>query len=191
MTEYKAVCSSYNRDTITARCDGDAVELSARFSDTYAGETFLAPNAARTFARGILALADEIDGGEAEAPTLRRIPQVGDRVRVVRAFAFEHYTGREGILTSTTATFRAHAGDLHPFVVQFPDGGDLYVAEVEYVEDESADTRPKVGDRLRVTEDATPSTFARYVDEAKRLLAGTTHTGADVIALAQGLADRS
>jgi hypothetical protein len=60
-------------DTINARRANRrvALEPSSRM------EVYLDPADARTFARGILALADEIDGGEA-----KKEPAVGARVRV-------------------------------------------------------------------------------------------------------------
>jgi hypothetical protein len=80
MTVYTAECAIDSADTITATRSSNRVELepSSRV------EVYLDPDDARTFARGILALADEIDGGEvAEAATPEtRTPQVGDRVRL-------------------------------------------------------------------------------------------------------------
>ncbi|MBT2412691.1 hypothetical protein J7I94_19350 [Streptomyces sp. ISL-12] len=261
MTQYTATYAIYEADTITAHRYADQVEL----KPSGGTEVYLDPAPARAFARGILALADEIDGGE--APALKRIPQVGDRVRVVRnAYSFEgaENVGRVGVLKEVTSE------DAQSHRVSFTDDSyGWWCAEVEYV---GADTRPKVGDRLRVTKSnansapvregqiitvhatdygepdradyirallgdaddyayyisldnvepvtdapaglldeveladweralvegaeaagsgATPSAFARYVNEAKTLLADTDHTGADVITLALELDRRS
>lgn len=260
MTEYEAQCRIGRDDRIVARRDNSSVELAGYFGD-YAGDAYLAPDAARTFARGILALADEIDGGGAEeAPALRRIPKVGDRVRVVRNGPSDgdDHIGQVGAI----AAIDTH-DNVYPYRVSFPDDSyGWWCTEVEYV-DEPTDTRPKVGDRLRVTQnnpwacpvevgdtitvtetrydrgadspdfvrfvdrigwpwgipltavepvtddletladwerdliegaeapaEPAPSPFARYVDEAKRLLTDTDHTGADVIALARELSGR-
>ncbi|MEU1254835.1 hypothetical protein ABZ445_16295 [Streptomyces chartreusis] len=43
----------------------------------------------------------------------------------------------------------------------------------------------------KVTPTTSDNPFAAHVDEAKRLLEGTVHTGADVVALARELAGRS
>ncbi|MGV9546803.1 hypothetical protein [Streptomyces ardesiacus] len=152
MTEYTATCNASSRDTITARvADGMSVELEARFSGEYKGEAYLTPTKARTFARGILALADEIDGGEAEeAPALRRIPKVGDRVRVVRSAPGDR--GRHEGDVGTLDIVDANDPEL-TYRVRLTDRTTWWCAEVEPVGDEPADTRPKVGDRFRVTRD--------------------------------------
>ncbi|MYR43117.1 hypothetical protein [Streptomyces sp. SID5910] len=81
MTEYTATCNSRPSDSVTARADGRSVELEMRVSGDYRGEAYLTPDKARTFARGILALADEIDGGETEVPILT-LPAIGTRFQV-------------------------------------------------------------------------------------------------------------
>lgn len=151
MTEYTATCRWAAADHLRAQVYGDAVHIEHRTNHNINGDVALTTDAARTFARGILALADEIDGGEVEAPALRRIPQVGDKVRIVRnAYDYEGTTnvGREGELREVTPE------DAQKYRVRLPDDSyGWWCAEVEYVEEEAADTRPKVGDRLRVTED--------------------------------------
>ncbi|MDH6625784.1 hypothetical protein M2271_003595 [Streptomyces sp. LBL] len=55
---------------------------------------------------------------------------------------------------------------------------DIWAAEVELVDEPAEASEP-----------APPtSAFARHVDEAKKLLDGTAHTGADVVNLARELA---
>lgn len=87
MTEYIAQCKAGRYDKITARTDGSSlVELVATSRGKHMMETYLNPADARTFARGILALADEVDGGEGKAEPADAVPpmpNVGDRVRVL------------------------------------------------------------------------------------------------------------
>jgi hypothetical protein len=86
VNEYVAKCNSGLRDTITARRDGESVELKARSGGQYKMEAFLTPLKTREFARGLLKLADEIDGGEvAESAdvTSDEPVKVGDRIRIL------------------------------------------------------------------------------------------------------------
>lgn len=256
MTQHTATCRISSADEMVARIDESDIEIAARQDDAYQMTVFLRPSVARTWARGILALADEIDGGEAtnEAPTLKRIPQIGDRVRVVRNSPEDGVTnvGREGTLADID-----DGDSVMPYRVRFvEDAYGWWCAEVEYVDVEPADepipNLPAIGSRYRVTKGGlafasvnvgdvvevtsrrdryfgadldgerwyfrpehignglepveepladwerdliesakAASPFTAHVDEAKRLLAGTDHTGADILALAVELADRS
>jgi hypothetical protein len=78
MTLYTATCAIDEDDTVTAMRSENRVELES----SSRASVFLDPGPARTFARGILALADEIDGGEAEASA--SLPKIGTRFRVTR-----------------------------------------------------------------------------------------------------------
>ncbi|MFG3014337.1 phiSA1p31-related protein [Streptomyces cinerochromogenes] len=84
--------------------------------------------------RHILAAPEALTAAEPEPI------KVGDRVRVVRAFAAEHRHGETGVVTSTTEEWRSWPGDVHQYSVTMDStGGELYVAELERV-DEPADT---------------------------------------------------
>ncbi|MFF6928310.1 hypothetical protein [Streptomyces californicus] len=85
MTEYIAQCRAGRYDKIVARVDGDSVELAATSHGAHKMETYLDTADARTFARGILALADEVDGGEVE-PAEDSRPKVGDLLRVTKDY---------------------------------------------------------------------------------------------------------
>ncbi|MFB8071077.1 hypothetical protein [Streptomyces californicus] len=118
MTEYIAQCRAGRYDKIVARVDGDSVELAATSHGEHKMETYLDTADARTFARGILALADEVDGGEGEAATDSR-PKVGDRVIVTEDDPDERtgeFVGLAGELASV------HGGYGTPFKVKFGDG---------------------------------------------------------------------
>jgi hypothetical protein len=66
--------------------------------------------------------------------------KVGDRVRVLRATFAESTVGRVGKVVSTTETWREADNDLHRYDVEFDDGGSVYAAEVELVDEPTADT---------------------------------------------------
>ncbi|WNI28608.1 hypothetical protein [Streptomyces sp. ITFR-6] len=104
MTEYKITCQDDPSDRIKAvGTVGEHVAFYPYGSDS----VYVSPADARTFARGILALADEVDGGEAPMPTepaVRDI-KVGDRVRILRPEGcLPEYAGRVGVLTRTDST---------------------------------------------------------------------------------------
>jgi hypothetical protein len=114
MTVYTAECAIDSDDTITATRSSNRVELepSGRV------EVYLDPADARTFARGIIALADEIDGGEvAEAATTEtRTPKVGDRVRIVEDDPYVKpgaFVGRTGVLLLAGVEHTSAADVIH------------------------------------------------------------------------------
>lgn len=79
MNEYKIACNSDNRDTMSAFKDGDEIAIHGFHCDKMWLSVYTSPADARAFARGILALADEVDGGEAEPEPAK----VGDQIRVL------------------------------------------------------------------------------------------------------------
>jgi hypothetical protein len=180
MTEYVATCNASHYDTITARLDGDAVELRADHNGEHMLETYLSASKARTFARGILALADEVDGEEVvEASTPEtRAPEVGDRVRIVRDDPYTKpgaFVGRTGVLREAKADGRGK-----PYRVRLDDPSGTWDEGSWWVE------------KVTLVDEPEPvlSRHAAHVRTAKALLAGVEHTSAaDVIALAQFLAD--
>ncbi|MEU3729950.1 hypothetical protein AB0E81_11155 [Streptomyces sp. NPDC033538] len=153
MTEYTAQCRISSYDRIRARRDEGSVELAGYFGD-YAGEAFILPDAARTFARGILALADEIDGGEAEPADTR--PKVGDRLRVTKVRA-DATLVRVGQIITVHATdydnedgadyIRAFLGDKDDYAYF------ISLDHVEPVTEEPVPSLPAIGARFRVTKD--------------------------------------
>ncbi|MFD5160995.1 hypothetical protein ACFWMJ_23450 [Streptomyces hawaiiensis] len=187
MTECSAH-SAHGSDSVSrAYRIGSWLHVSTFEGGKYAS-TALTTDAARTFARGILALCDEIDGGEVrKAPVVEPLAdwereliesapapiKVGDRVDIVRAEACSrHEEGRTGIVDEVDRD------DPHlPYRI-VDEAGDFiaWVKEVRKVDE---------------PEPAPAFTFATLVDEAKRLLAGTPHTAADIITLARDLADRA
>lgn len=258
MTGYTAHSAHGSGSTTRAHIIGSWVHVTSK-ERHWSASTAMAPDVARTFARGILALADEIDGGEAkEAPADTR-PKVGDRVMIVRngySAEGDENVGRVGVVAETD-----YADELGTYRVSLPnDDYGWWCAEVELVDEPAglidkeglADwerdllTKPStalaVGTRVRVLEASyipaatgmlgtvyaatdqrgrlrvqmdgevgtvdnklyadrwevvdepkpSPSSpFARYVEEAKRLLTGTDHRGADVIVLARELHEQS
>jgi hypothetical protein len=93
--------------------------------------------------------------------------KVGDRVRVVRKYQVgeSDYDGQHGTVT------RLDVGDHYPYYVQCDGQGfSVWMHEVQPL------TPATYGDRESL------------VTRAKTLLAGTEHTGADVVAMAAFLA---
>ncbi|WP_329168369.1 KOW motif-containing protein [Streptomyces sp. NBC_01267] len=118
MTKYTAPCDVTPDDTVTAFKDARHVIL----TPSTRVDVCLTPTAARTFARGILALADEIDGGETPEPA--RAPRVGDRVRVLEddpGNRAGEFVGKVGTLLSVDK-----ASEYTPYCVQFGDGTGYY-----------------------------------------------------------------
>jgi hypothetical protein len=176
MTEYVAKCSSGVRDTITARVDGSSIELKAAHEGGRKLEIYLYEDDARTFARGILALADELDGEEVAEAAPKRAVKVGDRVRITR----NHVMDGDENLGTVGQLSRIDAGDLvYPYLVELPDGIEWWCVKVELVD--APEPAPV---------DAPSSAFAGLVTQAKQLLEGTAHNGADIITLAREMADR-
>lgn len=184
MTEYTAQCRWAREDRMVARIVGDSVHIDGVSHDTIEANVSLQTAEARTFARGILALADEIDKGEAtaneEAPAPARVLQLGDRVRIVRnAFRIEgeKNVGRVGTLSELDPDDRQS----HRVSFSGSDDDAWWCAEVELVDE----PEPAPAD------EPTPSrsSRAKYVEEARELLRGTPHDASDLTRLAEFLAD--
>ncbi|PPS86467.1 hypothetical protein [Streptomyces sp. MH60] len=118
-------------------------------------------------------------------------PKVGDRLRVTEAGA-NCAPVREGQIITVHATdydndngvdyVRTRLGDVDEYAYF------ISLDNVEPVTDEPADLIESAAD---ASPEPTPSSsFAHHVTEAKRLLADTDHTGADVVALAVELDER-
>ncbi|WP_405620327.1 hypothetical protein [Streptomyces sp. NBC_00076] len=179
MTEYTLKCESATFDgvdDITASRDGSSVGFVARKRSEFAMDAYVSPNAARAFARGILALADEIDGGEVEAEeTTKSAPiKVGDKVQIVRAEACSsHMAGRTGTVGVVDSD------DPHlPYRV-VDERGD-YIAWAREVR--KVDEPATLPGRVPVV-----SMRGDIVTQAKALLEGMEHTAADIIRLAEFL----
>lgn len=111
MAEYTAQCRYDGSERIVARKTSASVAFDGYISGGLEMNPYLSAADARTFARGILALADELDGGEAGVKPDTRL-RIGDCVRVVRAEE-PSGAGRSSTVlescepsTSTTATCR-------------------------------------------------------------------------------------
>lgn len=154
---------------ITLHCKHDSDDVIRVFRDSdneiafrNPGSTvFTTDEGAREFANKILDFVGR-DASGADAPV-----KVGDYVEVTkdRDWTSED-VGRRGHVT------RLDEGTSLPYRVKLDDGDDVWFMEVRKVP-------------------ATASTFSAHVEEAKRLLTGTPHYGADVITLARELAERA
>lgn len=187
MTEYRVDCNATSHDDyMTAWRDGCDVYIRACKGGALASSVYADTEAARTFARGILALADEIDGGETEASLADREREllakpapvkVGTRVRVLEASWLPEATGELGtVCAPTDQPGRIRVRMDRPGVCAV--GDQLYADRWEILDapaDEPTDT-------------SAPTRGAQLVTQAKALLAGTDHTASDVVALARFLA---
>ncbi|WP_327712431.1 hypothetical protein OG912_32420 [Streptomyces sp. NBC_00464] len=183
MTEYTAQCRYDEGQRLVARGTGASIALDGYAAGNLVTEPYLSPDDARIFARGILALADEVDGGEAKGAAGTR-PQVGNRVRVILGdpnHSGDRFVGRVGTLIGDDGE-----GDNIPFLVRFGPGehgatdGQWYCAEVEPV-DEPAAAAPLV---------TTPGpSRATLLEQARQLLNDSaTFDADDLIKLADYLA---
>ncbi|MEU1200170.1 hypothetical protein ABZ446_28645 [Streptomyces sp. NPDC005813] len=195
MTEYTAECAIVSEDTITARQSGSRIELEP---STREG-VFLDPAEARTFARGIIALADEIDGGEATVkPAPARTPREDDKVRVVE----DDSTNRAGEFVGKVGTLKRIRNDYFRlrYLVEFGDGsgrhgdpvnGRWNVADVELVDEPEPALADWERELLEGSADVpTPvrSPRAKYIDEARALLGDTYFEADSLTRLAEFLA---
>lgn len=97
MTAHRIQCLHESDDIITVTTSEGS---NIAFYPATADSVYVSPADARTFARGIMALADEVDGGEAKAEdTTPQMPAVGDRVRVLKDDANGADVKRGDILT--------------------------------------------------------------------------------------------
>lgn len=190
MTEYTATCKTDEDDTITARVDGESVELRAKRYGRQMMEAFLLPANARTFARGILALADDIDGGEAD-PNTR--PKVGDRLRVTQDDPWWAPVKINDVITVAETAYDRADGSQDG--VRFQEHEDTYLWHVPLssVEGPLADWEVDLltasePESVPVPRDAVVSVRGDFVTQARELLAGTDPDAADVIRLAEFLA---
>ncbi|MEV7250268.1 hypothetical protein [Streptomyces cyaneofuscatus] len=182
MTEYIAQCLHANDDEIRAYRVGDHAFLS-----TYVGgrsaSVALEADDARTFARGILALADEVDGGEAKPePEEDTRPKVGDRVIVVE----DDPNGLTGKFVGLVGTLtKDDGGPYVPYLVKFGDGshgdvdGQWYCRRVEKVADETASPSAAA---------ITFPTREEHLHHARELLGANPYSAHDLMRLADYLA---
>ncbi|GGX26633.1 hypothetical protein [Streptomyces chryseus] len=85
MTEHKLQCAVDPGDYLTAYADSGELGVGAYSKQRFAVTIYPAAEDARTFARALLTLADEIDGSE-PTPAAATFPvKVGDKLRVTKA----------------------------------------------------------------------------------------------------------
>ncbi|MFJ9213050.1 hypothetical protein [Streptomyces sp. NPDC102264] len=168
MTTYTATCDRVPYDTIAASRDriSDNVRLVARQSGEFKLDVYLAPEKAVELARGILHLAGD------PVATDGRPLRVGDRVEITK---YREWTSE---LEGKTGTLLEIDTDCIPYRVQFDNSDDWeWAAEVRRIPDANT-TSPDPAETQRES----------FVMDAKRLLDGTTHDGADIVRVAAFLA---
>ncbi|WP_211833242.1 hypothetical protein [Streptomyces asiaticus] len=153
MTEYQ--CRWVSTDCVKARGVGDSVHIYGYENNDVVSNVALLVDDARAFARGILALADEIDGGEDRAA---QDVAVGDRVAIVREWSTG--TGRDDGKMGTLVQFDPD-DDNFPWLVELDsaDRRTVWVHEVqrkrERAEDPNEAPAPSVApDRVALLEEA-------------------------------------
>ncbi|MFJ3588631.1 hypothetical protein ACIQUY_04985 [Streptomyces sp. NPDC090231] len=180
MTEYKITCQDDPNDRIQVSAyEGDS-RVSFYSHDI---SVYVSSADARTFARGILALADEVDGGEAKEPEADSPVKVGDKVRVLvddPDAQAGRFVGLAGTLAEMDLTDSST-----PFMVRFGEGdhgdidGSWWCRRVELVTNEPIATTPA------------PSRAELLTQARMHMSDVTTYTAADLIELADYLAGGS
>jgi hypothetical protein len=179
MTTYTAQCRHTADERIQAYTNGTSVILDGYNDGECVTAPYLPVEEARTFARGILALCDEVDGGEKPAEEVVESVsaiKVGDRVRIVHALYREEHHGKIGVITSTTDTWEPRHDVVHPFRVKVDsDPYDFWAANVELVNEPT---------------DTPSDPRAELITRADKVMesTGLDYTAADIIALARFLA---
>ncbi|MGW6855850.1 hypothetical protein [Streptomyces xanthophaeus] len=169
MTNPELKCMIYDTDRIKARQDptmGGRLVFECYGDHGLEVEVYAKPEAARTFARSILALADEVDGGKA----IDDRPRVGDRLRVMEDHP-RHCPVVTGDLITVVATDYDHDGeDCVRFLV--PENSYRWIiplSAVERVDEPEAAREPiQVGDWVRVVKDdpdVRPGEFVGLIGE--------------------------
>ncbi|MFI9123828.1 hypothetical protein ACIGW0_31305 [Streptomyces bikiniensis] len=135
MTEYTLTCDADPVDTLRASTDNSGVYVQVRRDERTTTTMFPTVEDTRTFARGLLALCDEADGGE--VPKAQEV-KVGDRVRVIRAEYAECTHGSTGEVTTVDAP-NTYGGVAHPYRVRLDNThrNHVYAAEVESISEEA------------------------------------------------------
>ncbi|MFE5093273.1 hypothetical protein ACFRCI_23650 [Streptomyces sp. NPDC056638] len=180
MTDYVARCRAAARDTIRAMNGGETVAL---YPSEGCDSVYLPPTDARIFARGILALADEIDGGEAEETASDSRPKVGDRLRVTKDNPRFCPVVTGDVITVVGTDYDHDSADC----VRFLHGDDAYrwiipLTAVEKVADEPEAATP-------ADTSASPESYrASLLAQARDMMRGRDYTAADLIDLAAYLA---
>lgn len=110
MAEYKLTCTVDSGDYIVARSDRHGAALTAHIQDRWTNNVVTTPDALRSFARGLMTMADEVDASS--PPTT---VSVGDRFRVTED-GLEYASVRVGDVVTVISppdgagTFTARAG---------------------------------------------------------------------------------
>ncbi|MGW1547469.1 hypothetical protein [Streptomyces sp. NPDC002346] len=175
-TKHDAQCRHDDDQRITAHHNNISIVLTGYADGELVTDPFLLPADARTFARGILALADEVDGGEVEKVASDSRPKVGDRLRVTEDNP-RHCPVVTGDVITVVGTDYDHDG---ADCVRVLHGDDSYrwfipLTAVEKVTDEAEHAMPaaaeeptvrgiRAGDRVRILVNDAEDTDVRVGD---------------------------
>ncbi|WDM16694.1 hypothetical protein J3S85_37645 [Streptomyces lavenduligriseus] len=183
MIEYRLNCDADPTDYLTVDKDGGDLEFFAhRGGGSFLVSIYPTVDAARTFARGILALADEIDGGEAKEEPKPAAVRVGDRFTVTRSF-LEWAHVRAGDVVTVVEFVDDDSGDFRAVI----EGGSSH--RWLFGPENIGNGLEPLGTRVTADEPATVTDpRLTYFHQAEAALAEFEHTAADIIALARFLA---
>jgi hypothetical protein len=159
---YRAQCKWQAGDFINAYLVGGDVFLAAHEAHAQTATTALVPAEARAFARGILALADRIDGGEAADDGF----PVGTRVRVLEAYSIAEAAGMVGTVYAVSDQPGRLRVRLDEPWGDAPSTRELFADRWERVD---APASVKVGDRVRVVRNAYDYEGNQHVGEVGTL----------------------
>ncbi|MEU8840281.1 hypothetical protein AB0D97_14270 [Streptomyces roseus] len=174
---YRAQCRWAANDFLNAYRVGDSVHVDAYNDNEEKANASLPVAEARAFARGILALADEVDGGEARSEAR---PRVGDRLRVTKDNPRSCPVVVGDIITVVETDYGHDGEDCVRFV--WPGSDYRWFIPVSAVQRVGADTEPasvaeplKVGSRVRVVRAEDPGVTRSFVGRVGTLTEIDSH----------------
>ncbi|WP_228973442.1 hypothetical protein [Streptomyces sp. DH12] len=150
MSKHTATCKYDAGDTIAANVANHDVRLLVRSTSDETAHIYLSPADARDFARGILVVADEVEGrgqktGEERTTTSPMSVNIGDRLRVTRD-CLESAAVRVGDVVTVTGRYGSafHTDDAeHPGMARWHFSTANLGDGLEFVDDpESSEAAP-------------------------------------------------
>ncbi|MGW1828878.1 hypothetical protein ACWCO0_09450 [Streptomyces tubercidicus] len=170
MHEYTLSCKVTPSDRLTAGTEHNAIVINAFSAGRCFTDVIPSPAAARAFARGLLALAGEVDGGVAAEPAGQDVVKIGDFVEITED-ACTSVIGKRGEVVALDL------GSTLPYFVKTGPHNRMWVSGVRKVSAviEHAPTRRALIDEARTAAgpDASPAdvlAYARFLAEEEREL---------------------
>jgi hypothetical protein len=190
MTVYTAQCRHDADQSLKASQNGVSVIFDAYADDENVTSPYLSPADARTFARGILALADEVDGGEKAEVTTGLMPKLGDKFRLTRHSLNFAGVSVGDVVTVTELHPAVHEGHIDGFRVRGDDDRNWWF-DVDHIGNglEATTGEPVIDtSKIVVLDDPAPSRAALLEQAADLMINSQTYTATDLTELADYLA---